>query len=39
MDYRVFLEQSRSSIKDLLFNFVQQGSIKYSIKVESSYGY
>ncbi|KAL4084386.1 hypothetical protein QTP88_028209 [Uroleucon formosanum] len=37
MDYRVFLEQSRSSIRDLLFNFLQQGPIKYSIKVESTY--
>ncbi|KAL4147912.1 hypothetical protein QTP88_002239 [Uroleucon formosanum] len=37
MDYRVFLEQSRSSIRDLLFNSVQQGPIKYSIKVESTY--
>ncbi|CAI6344794.1 unnamed protein product [Macrosiphum euphorbiae] len=37
MDYRVFLEQSRLSIRDLLFNSIQQGSIKYSIKVESTY--
>lgn len=37
MDYETFLVQSRLSIRDLLFNAVQQGLIKYSIKVESTY--
>jgi len=37
MDYRVFLEQSRLSIRDLLFNSTQQGPIKYSFEVESTY--
>jgi len=37
IDYRTFLEQSRLSIRDLLLNAVQQGPIKYSIKLESTY--
>jgi len=37
MDYRVFLEHTRHSIKDLLFNSVQQSPKIYSIKVESTY--
>jgi len=37
MDYRVLLEQLRLSIRDLLLNSTQQGLIKYSVKVKSTY--
>jgi len=29
MDYKIFLKQSRFNIRDLLFNAVQQGPLKY----------
>jgi hypothetical protein len=36
-DYDTFLEFSKSSIRDLLYNEVQKYPIKYNIKVEVTY--
>jgi hypothetical protein len=36
-DYDTFLEFSKSSIRDLLYNEVQKYHIKYSFKVEATY--